>query len=240
MSPGGPAPSLAPSLSTYRRGVATKGDTAITNGHHHEKEARNPTVVPDSLLSKYHFTFLIRHPRSAVPSYYRCTVPPLSSITGFDTFDPAEAGYHELRLFFDYLRSSRQIGPGSKVDICVVDADDLLNNPTGTVEAYCRFIGMPFSQNMLKWNDEQNLAAQEAFEKWKGFHEDALNSKELKARTQVRFVCRCQKRHTNHVDRKRLQNQMSNSLPNGLKSLEPMAQRSSRRPYRKTLRIMSI
>lgn len=74
-------------------------------------EPSNPTVVPKSLLSNFHFAFLIRHPRSSIPSYYHCTIPPQSQITQFHNFMPVEAGYDELRRMFDYLRAEKLVGP---------------------------------------------------------------------------------------------------------------------------------
>ncbi|KAF2203466.1 hypothetical protein GQ43DRAFT_447392 [Delitschia confertaspora ATCC 74209] len=203
---------IAPSLVNYKRGVGTN-TTAILNGasvpvksgppypYPTEGEAGNPTVIPADLLANFHFTFLIRHPRSSIPSYYRCTVPPLDKVTGFYNFMPSEAGYDELRRFFDYLRSIGQVGPrvagqpqtngadgvsGSAsegVEICVIDADDMLDNPSGMIEAYCKSTGIKYEPEMLKWdNEEDHRVAKAAFEKWKGFHDDAINSTELKAR----------------------------------------------------------
>jgi hypothetical protein len=209
MSIGGSDPGVyAQSLVEYRRGVGTTNGTNGTNGVSNGtngtngtySKVENPTIVPDELFAKYHFTFLIRHPRSSIPSYYRCTVPPLSDLTGFHSFDPAEAGYKELRILFDYLRASGNIGPqlagesdskpmtnghgGKKVEICVVDADDMLDNPPAVIEAFCKSTGMEYTPKMLQWDDpETQRTAREAFEHWKGFHEDALGSDGLKART---------------------------------------------------------
>jgi hypothetical protein len=155
----------------------------------------------------FHFTFLIRHPRASIPSYFRCTVPPLDAVTGFCNFMPSEAGYNEVRRVFNYLREIGQVGPrvaasamngdavnGSAaggaenggVEICVIDADDLLDNPAGIIQAYCKSVGIDYSPQMLKWDDDEgHRIAEEAFEKWKGFHEDAINSTELKPRAHV-------------------------------------------------------
>ena len=74
----------------------------------------------------------------------------------------------------------------AKVDICVVDADDLLDNPNGVIEAFCKSVGIEYSDRMLNWESEEDQQyAREAFEKWTGFHEDALNSRDLKPRTHV-------------------------------------------------------
>jgi len=160
---------------------------------------KNPTVIPKSILRQFHFTFLIRHPRRAIPSYYRCTVPPLDAVTGFYNFLPSEAGYDEVRRTFDYLRSARLIGPRlagdpsplspDEVSITVVDADDLLNRPAEAIRAYCREVGLDFSEEMLKWEDEESQQrAKEAFEKWNGFHDDAIGSTSLKPRAHA-MVC---------------------------------------------------
>jgi len=211
--------SVAPSLVNYRRGVGTHSAAQMENGSSNgiaadsectfpdDWEPGNPTVIPDHLLRQYHFTFLIRHPRSSVPSYYRCTVPPLDDMTGFSYYEPKEAGYKELRVLFDYLVEHGHIGPriaGSgdrkvnrsngtglssateePLQICVVDADDLLDNPYGVIEEFCKSTGIEYSPSMLKWDDKSQQIAKDLFEKWKGFHEDALDSRELKPRTHV-------------------------------------------------------
>ena len=132
-------------------------------------------------------------------------------MTGFYSFMPSESGYSELRSLFDYLRSVGQVGPRvatreekstanetnaslpngthgdlSAVEICVIDADDLLDNPAGIVEAYCNSVGLDYNPDMLKWDTaEDHAQAVKAFEKWRGFHEDAINSTELRPRIQV-------------------------------------------------------
>lgn len=163
-----------------------------------DAEPGNPTVVPEALLKKFHYTFLIRHPRSSISSYFRCTVPPLDDVTGFYNFMPSEAGYDELRRFFDYLRAVGHVGPSvagkdgagyqenGPAEICVVDADDLLDNPSGIIKAYCKTVGIPYTPDMLVWDtEEDHRIAKEAFEKWKGFHDDAIESTELRPRSHV-------------------------------------------------------
>ena len=227
--PDGTPPSIAPTCARIKRGVGT------TDGHKNGNiegtardakpcismdEPENPTVLPTKTLEGFHFVFLIRHPRYSIPSYFRCTTPPLDKITGFYNFLPHEAGYAELRRLFDYLRSVDQIGPRvtgnstyvapgvekhghqadgntnseykvsdrfqNNVDICVIDADDLLDHPANVVSAFCKSVGLEYRESMLKWDSEKDQQqAQEAFEKWSGFHEDAMNSHDLKPRTHV-------------------------------------------------------
>ncbi|THW30456.1 hypothetical protein D6D23_00191 [Aureobasidium pullulans] len=222
--PDGKPASIAPSLMKVKRGVGTNDSNPLTdivdgsaeavpissgsntNGavessppypYATEAEPGNPTVVPAEILNKFHFAFLIRHPKHSIPSYWRCTIPPLDAITGFYNFMPSEAGYDEQRRLFDYLRSCGQIGPklagqeageqkSGAVDICVIDADDLLDNPTAILEQFCKSVGIEYSPSMLNWNNEEDHThAKEAFEKWRGFHEDAIHSTELKPRTHI-------------------------------------------------------
>ncbi|TLD16568.1 uncharacterized protein PgNI_00870 [Pyricularia grisea] len=179
-------------------GVVTNGNHvngAATNGNAHAtSEPGNPSVVPLAILREFHFTFLIRHPRRSIPSYYRCTIPPLDEKTGFKNFMPSEAGYIEVRNMFDYLLSQGVIGPhkageqapanGSGVSITVVDADDLLDKPAEVIEAFCKEVGIDYSPDMLKWEDEENQQyALNAFAKWNGFHDDVIGSTYLKPRT---------------------------------------------------------
>jgi hypothetical protein len=221
--PNGKPASIARSLQRIKRGVGTNGHswadangTEAMNGASKapypfatEGEPENPTVVPADMLARFQFTFLIRDPHSSIPSYFRCTIPPLDEVTGFYEFYPSEAGFDEVRRVFDYLRKIGHIGPHLNgetvdsghtqvngfnpdgVDICVVDADDLLDNPAGLIEAYCKSVGIRYEPEMLSWDREEHQTyAKTAFEKWKGFHEDAIHSKELKGRTHVSVLFR--------------------------------------------------
>ncbi|OBT63578.1 hypothetical protein VE03_07009 [Pseudogymnoascus sp. 23342-1-I1] len=177
-------------------GHATNGDATSSAPYPYNTEAEleNPTVVPEEILKKFHFTFLIRHPRSSIPSYFRCTIPPLNKVTGFYNFDASEAGYDELRRVFDFLKSKGHVGPAragehdgnlqnGEVSITMIDADDLLDNPNGIIEAYCKEVGMDYHPGMLNWDTEEDHAqAKRAFEKWRGFHNDAIESCSLKPR----------------------------------------------------------
>ncbi|KAK5166714.1 uncharacterized protein LTR77_008258 [Saxophila tyrrhenica] len=157
---------------------------------------RNPTVVPREILEKFQFTFLIRHPRNAIPSYYRCCIPPLVERTGFNPFMPSEAGYEELRRLFDYCKDTGLVGPAvtgqdnagrenpaGQPQITVIDADDLLDDPEGILRQYCESINLDFRDDMLNWDSEEaHEFAREQFEKWDGFHDDAIGSRDLKPR----------------------------------------------------------
>ena len=223
-------PCVAPSLRNVKRGVGTEdelnkqgglgldglggADSPMETAQSPPKSPpfpydtlceadRNPTIVPRQILERFHFTFLIRHPNRSVPSYYRCCVPPLVERTGFHDYLPSEAGYDELRRFFDYCKQSGLVGPqvcsradapptapsggkDSGIEIAVIDADDLLDDPAGILSKYCASIGIDWSPDMLNWNNEEDQKfAQEAFRKWDGFHDDAIDSNDLKPRAHV-------------------------------------------------------
>lgn len=209
MPPAGQAAQIAPSLGgkAVKKGVGTDN---LTNGtgpgengsdaskrppfpYGTEAEPGNPTVVPKEILKQFHFTFLIRHPSRSIPSYYRCTIPPLDEVTGFYDLYTSEAGYDELRRVFEFLRSEGLVGPRfastneerkkDEVRITIIDADDLLDNPEGIVKAYCNEVGLDYDPKMLNWDTEEDHArAKAAFEKWRGFHNDAIESTSLKPR----------------------------------------------------------
>ncbi|OQD78244.1 hypothetical protein PENDEC_c001G02979 [Penicillium decumbens] len=168
-------------------------------------EPGNPTVMPREIQERFHFAFLIRDPHFSVPSYYRCTIPPLDKVTGFYNYDPLEAGYDELRRHFDYLRREGLVGPRVATrpdlnveesqaketvhEICVVDADDMLDNPAPTIEAFCRSVGLPYSPDMLEWDTPEDYDfACFCFDKWRGFHNDAIESSGLVAREHKKTV----------------------------------------------------
>ncbi|MCJ1472796.1 hypothetical protein MMC13_001445 [Lambiella insularis] len=153
--------SVAPSLQRYG---TTPVNTKLTN----------PAVLPPSILCRFQFTFLVRNPSTAIPSLYRCTVPPLSEKTGMHKFLTSEIGYREMRLLVDYLYADNT---HSRDEICLIDADDLLEDPAGIVRAYCQRVDLPFNESMLKWGSEEDQArAVKAFAKYYGYHEDAIES----------------------------------------------------------------
>ena len=234
--PSGKPVSVAPSLSFKKRGIGTtkpveesdlvdyegfKTRSDISEGatpqpgapYPTHVEPGNPTIVPLDLLKQFQFVFLIRNPKAAIPSYYRCCIDPLKDMTGFDGFRNDEAGFSELRTLFDFVRGTGMIGPeiaGKQVhmngytnghthhengdlnmkheqhQICVIDADDLLDKPAEVVQVFCESVGIRFDPNMLNWDsEEEEQYAAKAFEKWKGFHEDVIHSQGLKPRGHV-------------------------------------------------------
>lgn len=177
----GETPYLAPSLSSQENWVRNG-----TAANREQCNLRNPSVIPRELLSEFHFTFLIRNPRQSIPSLYECSIPPKSFATGWHGFKSSDAGYKELRRLFDYLLCTRQIGPSSGNEICVVDAEDLLAHPEETIERFCSSVGITFDRGSLQWGTEKDQQrARDLFKNWAPFHDVALQSTSLKAQPSV-------------------------------------------------------
>lgn len=67
----------------------------------------------------------------------------------------------------------------------------MMEKPAPTIEAFCRSVGMTYDPAMLNWDtDEDHQFAREAFEKWRGFHNDAIESKGLETKEPVSRMSR--------------------------------------------------
>ena len=115
-------------------------------------------------FKNFKHTFLIRSPKKAVVSLYKASVN--AKLTGWDYFDPVEAGFKQMFEFFQFVRSHLDPSP------VVVDADDLLDNPEGIMQSYCEALGLEYQENMTKWTP----GPVPDWDTWAGWHEDALKS----------------------------------------------------------------
>lgn len=166
-----------PTLRTFSKDMAQylmdlnkpKGTVAPSFGVDATTTPNNPTRIPTAELLQPHInhTFLIRHPQKAVPSYARLCYP--GAPTGFDYFDPAEMGYKELRLLFDFIREETGRTP------LLIESEELLAQPVKVVRGWCEHVGIEFTEGMLEWDDAPETRTH--FEKWTGFHDDAAASK---------------------------------------------------------------
>jgi hypothetical protein len=78
--------------------------------------------------------FLIRHPRKVLASYTKQVQQPTELDLGYA---------HQLEL----LRFLK----GKGLPYYVVDSDDILINPTATLEKLCTYLEIPFEADMLHW-----------------------------------------------------------------------------------------
>jgi hypothetical protein len=100
-------------------------------------------------------TFLIRHPRAALASLH----------VKQPDFTFEEAGYEQLARLYDYATADGTAAP-------VIDADDLVRDPAGTVRAYCATVGIPFVAEALSWRPGKIAE----FERWDSWHRNAQGS----------------------------------------------------------------
>lgn len=115
-------------------------------------------------LKNFQHTFLIRNPKKTVVSLYKASVN--TQLTGWDFFDPVEAGFKQMYDLYQFIVNRLDQQP------VIIDADDLLANPAGTMEAYCKVTNLPFDENMLKWEPGPILD----WDVWNGWHDSALKS----------------------------------------------------------------
>ena len=92
-------------------------------------------MVDDKFLAAYTHSFLIRTPEKMLPSMYK----------HWPDFEVAETGYAEQRDLFNRIADRDGTAPP------VVDSDDLLDNTTATVEAWCAAVGIPYMPEALEW-----------------------------------------------------------------------------------------
>ena len=91
----------------------------------------------------FEHTFLIRDPVKAVYSLYKLATNP--KLSGWDYFDPVEAGFRQLYELYEFLQKHQLRGS------VVVDADDLLEFPNETMMSYCEAVGIQYEETMTTW-----------------------------------------------------------------------------------------
>ena len=127
-------------------------------------------IFTEEGFKDFQHTFLIRHPLKAVYSLYKASTNP--KLTGWDYFDPAEAGFRQMAELCDFVERHIHSNP------IVVDADDLLDYPSEVMQSYCEAVGLEFEENMTSWEP----GPVPEWDVWAGWHEDALKSSGFKAR----------------------------------------------------------
>jgi len=107
-------------------------------------------------LTRLANTFLIRDPAKTIASYY--AMNPKVTVE--------EIGLAQLASIFRKVMAQTGTAP------IVVDADDLEDDPNGTINGYCQRLGIPFLPEAMTWEAEHK----EEWEIWKDWHKDAAQS----------------------------------------------------------------
>ncbi|WP_394823041.1 hypothetical protein [Pendulispora albinea] len=117
-------------------------------------DERYPEVLADEafLAKDAHHTFIIRHPKETVPSYYA-----LNSNVRRD-----QIGFEHLYELFDAVQQRTGRAP------VVVDSDKLIAEPAATTAKYCAAVGIPFKPESLSWSPGDR-AEWKATQRW---HQD--------------------------------------------------------------------
>ena len=127
----------------------------------YQSHPENPTILPLDFLKRCTHSFIIRTPEKSVPSLYRAYVKVKMN------FIPEDIGYPEMLVLFRFLTELTGSPPA------LIDASDLLAEPTTIMRMYCESgIGDRFEPTMLEWSAERV----EAFDKWAGSHDEAQQS----------------------------------------------------------------
>ena len=117
-------------------------------------------------FSYFQHSFLIRDPAKVLTSCSR----------NWPEFLAKEIGFKEQRALYDRLCDVNGMAPP------VIDSDDLLANPHGVVEAYCKAMGISYIEDALSWKpgERQEVLWYDTGGVW---HETLKNSDGLKAQT---------------------------------------------------------
>ena len=128
-----------------------------------------PLLADERLYHSVINTFMIREPRATVASHY--------AMNPNVTLD--EIGFEYLHSIFEAVRAATDEVP------LVIDGDDLVANPEGTVRAYCQRVGLPFIGEALHWKASTAQTTWQRTERW---HEDVDRSTGLVAKDEDHAV----------------------------------------------------
>lgn len=165
--------------------VSTKTDKCPAGKHVFSKdmayylattsEDGKQTSIKEDLLQQALATydihaFLIKNPERQIPSLYKMSTLQAAQ-TGWSSFDPREVGFREIKTLVDSL--TQQTG---KTPI-IIDADELVANPAGVLEAFCQAMGLPWEPDrMMHWEPADQETVDYFNQSWKGWHDHALAS----------------------------------------------------------------
>jgi Sulfotransferase domain len=113
-------------------------------------------ILTDELLGELVNTFLVREPRAALASFAK-KWPDLTE---------EEAGYGRLAEAFAVAQRVTNATPP------VLEADDLVEQPSGCIRAWCDGVGIPFVADALEWQP----GMQSQWELWSDWHEGTAGS----------------------------------------------------------------
>lgn len=111
------------------------------------------------LVAHFDNSVLIRDPEKALASLH----------ARHPNFTFEEAGYEQLWRLYD-------MAAASGAEVPVIQAEDLLADPKGTIRAYCRSLDIDFAPEALSWEPR----AVPQFASWEGWHEAAQRTTSIR------------------------------------------------------------
>ena len=127
--------------------------------------------LPETTMAQFTHCFLMRRPEKVLRSFWRVAQEGAADKEGRSSssstyFNPDEVGFQELDALVDVV--TVQLGQ----PLILVDADDLLADPAGILEAWCDAVGLPWEAGITSWE----AGMPETWQKWPGWHDDAATS----------------------------------------------------------------
>ena len=103
----------------------------------YQKQMTQHILIDDSLewIKDLSNVFLIRDPKQVILSYLK----------KFKLEDESLIGFIQLKRIFDYLKNNTESDP------IVIDANDILKNPSAMLNQLCEKLKIPYSDKMLRW-----------------------------------------------------------------------------------------
>jgi hypothetical protein len=114
--------------------VETTSGSATIHYQKHMTHHMVPEIGRD-WMAECRNVFLIRHPARVLASYARKR----------DSVTVSDIGFLQQEEIYDQVRQMTGTAPP------VIDADDLLDDPRGILQALCGALSIPFDEAMLSW-----------------------------------------------------------------------------------------
>lgn len=104
----------------------------------------------DKIPKGFRHTFLMRHPGKLfnvenilkMQARFKSLNPTSTTTRTPEKIRP----YQYLHELWEYVKAQ-----GLEVNPIIIDSDDLLRNPKAVMEAYCKELGIPYSEDLLTW-----------------------------------------------------------------------------------------
>ena len=113
----------------------------------------------DAIPDGYRHSFLIRHPMKVIPSWKKLMVQnsglSAEEVKMNELPESAVASGYFFKESYDLLQYVKE---NYEKDPVIIDADDVLQNPSRMLKAYCSAVGIPYNDDLLQWESGDAMA----------------------------------------------------------------------------------